>query len=215
MFHLFMRAVFPHQDILSGHAIFPLDKGTPGRGCEYRPFARDHPSAQATKSSIWSDQKGWPRGDVLTGGWTVHALATHTLTFIPVCCVCGLAREGGDSAACTEESWSDFDAYLNRHGLRGTEYKLTHAYCPRCVQQYVVPKKRVVEPDRPVYERADITVAILKAIRRVKQCELDELASACTPFTWNQIFLEVDRLSRTGDLHLTLSERGHYTVSLP
>ena len=182
--------------------------------CKYRPLARDHPSAQPTKSFIWSDQTLRSAGVDSTGGWTVNALATHAPTFIPVCCVCGLAREEGDSAGCTEESWSDFDAYLSRHGLRGTDYKLTHAYCPLCVQQYVVPKKRVAEPNRPVYERADITMAILKVIRRVKQYDLDELASACPPFTWNQIFLEVDRLSRTGDLHLTLSERGHYAVSL-
>lgn len=82
----------------------------------------------------------------------MNALATQTPTFIPVCCVCGLAREEGASAGCTEESWTDFDAYLNRHGLRGTDYKLTHAYCPLCVQQYVVAKKTVVEPDRPAYE---------------------------------------------------------------
>lgn len=145
----------------------------------------------------------------------MNALATHSPTFIPVCCVCGLAREEGNSASCAEESWSDFEAYLNRHGLRGTDYKLTHAYCPLCVQQYVVPKRRVVEPARPVYQRADITMAILTAIRRDKQYDLDELASVCSPFTWNQIFLEVDRLSRTGDLRLTSSERGHYAVSLP
>ena len=145
----------------------------------------------------------------------MNALATQTPTFIPVCCVCGLAREEGDSAGCTEESWSDFDAYLNRHGLRGTEYKLTHAYCPLCVQRYLVPKRRAVKKDWPVYERPDITMAILTAIRRAKQYDLDELASVCPPFTWNQIFLEVDRLSRTGHLHLTLSKPGHYAVSLP
>ena len=39
----------------------------------------------------------------------MNALATQTPTFIPVCCVCGLAREGGASAGCTEESWTDFD----------------------------------------------------------------------------------------------------------
>ena len=145
----------------------------------------------------------------------MNALATPTLTFIPVCCVCGLAREEGDPADSIDETWSNFDAYLNRHGLRGTEYKLTHAYCPVCVRQYVVEKKATVARERPVYEQTGITTVILETIRRVKHYELDALVTACRPFTWNQIFLEVDRLSRTGDLHLTLSERGHYAVSFP
>lgn len=79
----------------------------------------------------------------------MDALATRTQTFIPVCCVCGLAREDGDPDGSVDESWSDFNAYLNRHSLRGTEYKLTHAYCPVCVRQYLVARKTSVTPERP------------------------------------------------------------------
>lgn len=77
----------------------------------------------------------------------MNALATPTQIFIPVCCVCGLARENGDPAGSVDESWSDFDGYLNRHGLRGEEYKLTHAYCPVCVRQYVGARKKSVTPE--------------------------------------------------------------------
>lgn len=37
-------------------------------------------------------------------------------------------------------------------------------------------------------------------------CSLDELAIFCPELTWNQVFLEVDRLSRTGRVLVTLSE---------
>ena len=92
----------------------------------------------------------------------MNGLATQTLTFIPVCCVCGLARENGDPAGSADESWSDFDAYLNRHGLRGAEYKLTHAYCPVCVHQYVPAKRKSATKAHSVHELAPaITTVIL------------------------------------------------------
>ena len=56
--------------------------------------------------------------------------------FVPICCVCGLVRdELGDTAG--DESWSDLGSYLDRHGMRGADYKLTHTYCPICVHRYV------------------------------------------------------------------------------
>jgi hypothetical protein len=33
--------------------------------------------------------------------------------------------------------------------------------------------------------------------------------------TWNQVFLEVDRLSRTGQVRLTAMGEGTYTIWLP
>lgn len=67
-----------------------------------------------------------------------------TLPFVPVCCVCGLAREAADPSDPETEWWSDFDEYLNRHGLRGAEYRLTHAYCPACVNQFIPAKKKTL-----------------------------------------------------------------------
>lgn len=37
----------------------------------------------------------------------------------------------------------------------------------------------------------------------------------CLEFTWNQVFLEVDRLSRAGHLRLALIGPGRYAVELP
>jgi len=33
--------------------------------------------------------------------------------------------------------------------------------------------------------------------------------------TWNQVFLEVDRLSRTGQVRMTAMGKGTYTIWLP
>lgn len=46
-------------------------------------------------------------------------------------------------------------------------------------------------------------------------CCLDEVAMYCSDLTWNQIFLEVDRLSRSGVMKLALAGPGRYTVTLP
>lgn len=146
----------------------------------------------------------------------MDALATQTRIFIPVCCVCGLARESSDPSGTSRESWSEFDEYLTRHSLHGTDYRLTHAYCPICVRQYVPTRKKSIAQDGPVIgAAADITTVVVQTIRQETCCDLDALVRACPQLTWNQIFLEVDRLSRTGDLQLTLFDRGRYVVSVP
>ena len=43
---------------------------------------------------------------------------------------------------------------------------------------------------------------------------LDDLVTLCPEFTWNQVFLEVDRLSRAGHLRLALIGPGRYAVEL-
>lgn len=135
--------------------------------------------------------------------------------FIPVCCVCGLAREEGSSDGHSDELWSDFDTYVDRHELRGADYKLTHAYCPTCAQLVTVKKKPMItEEGRSPDERVTITEVIMETLRKEMRCELDALVDACPQYSWNQIFLEVDRLSRNGDIQLIPWERGHYRVSL-
>ena len=61
----------------------------------------------------------------------------------------------------------------------------------------------------------DITKLILKVVRRKKVCHMDELLESCEGFTWNQVFLEVDRLSRMRNLCLRYEKDGDYAVSLP
>ena len=56
---------------------------------------------------------------------------------------------------------------------------------------------------------------ILKAVRSAPGCELDDLERSCPELTWNQVFLEIDHLSRTGQVRLTAKGLGVYTVRLP
>ena len=56
---------------------------------------------------------------------------------------------------------------------------------------------------------------ILEAVRRAPGCQLDDLMTTCPDFTWNQLFLEVDALSRTGTLRVTSLGHGDYSLTLP
>ena len=146
----------------------------------------------------------------------MSAIANHQ-PLIPICCVCGLVRdeqeetEGRDS-----ESWSDLGSYLDRHNLRGSEYKLTHTYCPICTQRYLSIGTTSVGKDQPP-KRPSLTITglILQTIRRQPNCNLDALMRACPEYTWNQVFLEVDRLSRTGEIELASAGPGEYTMNMP
>ena len=141
--------------------------------------------------------------------------ATANQPLIPICCVCGLVRD--DHGASTDNrSWSDLGSYLERHGLRGVEYKLTHTYCPICIDRYVAIGKTFIAPEQMAKRPGlNITGLILQTIRRHPHCNLDALVRACPQYTWNQVFLEVDRLSRTGEIELNSPGPGQYTMSMP
>lgn len=65
--------------------------------------------------------------------------------------------------------------------------------------------------------RSNLRVQILDVLKRHPsyEYEMEELVRLCHSFTWNQIFLEVDRLSRTGELRLVPRGAGVYAVTLP
>lgn len=56
---------------------------------------------------------------------------------------------------------------------------------------------------------------ILEAVRRAPGCQLDNLVLSLSGVTWNQVFLEVDRMSRTGQVCVTSVGEGTYMVELP
>ena len=56
---------------------------------------------------------------------------------------------------------------------------------------------------------------ILEAIARLPGCRIEEVLSLHPDLTWNQVFAEIDRLSREGALLVTLKGRGEYALSLP
>lgn len=56
---------------------------------------------------------------------------------------------------------------------------------------------------------------ILEAVRRSPGCQMDDLVERCPDLTWNQVFIEVDKLTRTGRLDLTSRGHGDYKLMLP
>lgn len=63
-------------------------------------------------------------------------------------------------------------------------------------------------------ETPGITSALLTALNREKAINLDVLAQRLPAYTWNQIFVAVDTLSREGVLRLERADRLSYEVSL-
>jgi hypothetical protein len=60
-----------------------------------------------------------------------------------------------------------------------------------------------------------VTDRILGTVQRTHGCELDTLANSLTDLSWGQVFLEVDRLSREGQLLVTLGSGGSYMIRMP
>jgi len=60
--------------------------------------------------------------------------------------------------------------------------------------------------------QAATTQTVMDIVLRSPGCDLEEIVHQCPGLTWNQVFLEVDRLSREGDVVLKLQQPGHYSV---
>lgn len=54
---------------------------------------------------------------------------------------------------------------------------------------------------------------IMQVIIRSPGCSLEEIILECPDQTWNQVFCEIDRMSRTGQVRLTPKGQGRYGVS--
>ena len=61
--------------------------------------------------------------------------------------------------------------------------------------------------------QSEIRNRILDTVNRRNMCDLEEVLQSCSSYTWNQVFLEVDRLSRTGELRLFHQDAGEYPVT--
>jgi hypothetical protein len=55
-----------------------------------------------------------------------------------------------------------------------------------------------------VMSRGSVTDQVLEALRRTPDCQIDELAVTLPNLTWMEVFLEVGRLSRMGQVHVAL-----------
>lgn len=64
-------------------------------------------------------------------------------------------------------------------------------------------------------ELGTVAERILDAVHYAPGCQLDALVLRLPGLTWNQVFLEVDRLSRTGQVRVTAMGEGTYAIRLP
>jgi hypothetical protein len=56
---------------------------------------------------------------------------------------------------------------------------------------------------------------ILDAVHSAPDCQLDDLVLSLPELTWNQVFLEVVRLCRTGLVRVTALGVGKYAIRMP
>jgi hypothetical protein len=70
-----------------------------------------------------------------------------------------------------------------------------------------MPKEGCYMPD--AYSPAD---QIMEVIARSPGSLLEEIVVQCPNLTWNQVFLELDRLSRCGRIRLCRRAKGGYAV---
>ena len=60
-----------------------------------------------------------------------------------------------------------------------------------------------------------VTNRILGEVKRTHGCDLDTLAKSLPELSWNQVFLEIDRQSRQGQVLVTFGTGGRYMIRLP
>ena len=60
-----------------------------------------------------------------------------------------------------------------------------------------------------------VTDRILGEVHRTHGCDLDMLTKNLSDLSWSQVFLEVDRLSRDGQVLVTSGTGGGYMIRLP
>ena len=63
--------------------------------------------------------------------------------------------------------------------------------------------------------QAAIRILVLEILGVTKSCDLNDLMAGCAPYRSDEVFLEIDRLCRSGHLRLLYKKDGDYAVSLP
>jgi phage terminase small subunit len=58
----------------------------------------------------------------------------------------------------------------------------------------------------------DLGVTLLELLKQSPECDVEELMTYCPQATWNQVFLALDQLSRSGQVTLRQQGPGQYKV---
>ena len=56
---------------------------------------------------------------------------------------------------------------------------------------------------------------ILAAVRSTRGCQLDDLMQRCPDLTWYQVLIEMDVMSRAGQVQVTALGHDNYKLTLP
>ena len=83
----------------------------------------------------------------------------------------------------------------------GTNYALL------CLQQRILFYERW-----PMPQHTTVDDQVIDLVHRAGSCDLEEIMLHCPNLTWNQVFLAIDGLSRSGELMLVSRGRGLYTM---
>ncbi|MDP3091419.1 MAG: hypothetical protein Q8N04_12115 [Nitrospira sp.] len=60
----------------------------------------------------------------------------------------------------------------------------------------------------------DLNATLLELVKQIPDCDVEELTARCPQATWNQVFLTLDKLSRSGQVTLRQQGPGRYKVGL-
>lgn len=137
------------------------------------------------------------------------------VVFIPICCACDRVRDDQQSGPPTSrglEQWMSLTSFLRLYLIPQDAYRLSHTYCPRCMEHLGFNQKKSEQRETL---QEEIRQRIISVIESAFECDLDTLVSRCEDLSWGQIFLEVDNMSRIGVIRLTRLADGRYCLGLP
>lgn len=55
---------------------------------------------------------------------------------------------------------------------------------------------------------------VIDIVQSLAMCDLEEVIRRCPTLAWGQVFLAIDRLSRTGQIRLIAMKAGRYSVTV-
>ena len=97
-------------------------------------------------------------------------------------------------------------------------FSLYHPAKPSCgtdnallfLQQFTLLPQRL-----HMTQHTTVEDQVIDILLHTRTCDFEEVMRQCSDLTWNQVFLAVDRMSRSGEIRLVPRGRGTYMVTFP